>query len=222
MYNPQPLSVKYYLLMLVLFICFSAYTLLHCLYLTDWIIENILVFFFVIALSWQIIVNQLPLTPIALLCVFIYLTLHQSGAQYAYSNHPFGYYMQHTMHLQRNGYDRLVHFCFGFLLYLPAYEYCSYKQLHSNGTLKMYLLERVLAAAALFELIEFAVAVYIFPDKNGETYVGTQGDVWDAQKDIALAVIGGAITIGLIKLKEAVTTYNIRQHNIIRLKPKMQ
>jgi putative membrane protein len=194
---------SYFIPMQILFLLFASYTYLHATDETDWLVENILVLGFLLFLNIQFVYGSFQFNTISYICIFSFLALHEWGAQYCYSSHPYGFAMQNTYHLQRNGYDRLVHTSFGFLLYYPIREILHYKYKMQLHKIPLRIVELSLCFASIFELIEFAVANYIFPNELGKTYVGTQGDIWDAQKDIVVAVIGCGVAIllhGLYKL----------------------
>lgn len=166
-----------------------------CIDSVDWFIENILVFIAIICLVFTYRKSQFSDLSYCLLLLF--LILHIYGAQYAYTLNPLGEWLRNSYHLKRNPYDRIVHFSFGFLLAYPIREILINK-LKVKGKWQYLLpIEITLSFACIFELIEWLVAE--FTDKEtGETYVATQGDVWDAHKDIVVAVIGAAITMLLV------------------------
>jgi putative membrane protein len=200
----KAITHKPFLQYVYLFCIYTLYTFMNCQEMLDWVIENILVLTFLIVLGVQLLNNKIQLSQFAMISIFIFLALHEWGAQYVYSHHPLGYWMQSHLHLQRNGYDRLVHFSFGLLFYFPARENIGKRVRLISAQANMRILQIVLCFASIFELIEFAVANYIFPDANGQTYVGMQGDVWDAQKDVALAIIGCIVAIMFGKIYEKV------------------
>lgn len=173
-----------------LIIWFSLY--FNCIDTTDWFIENILVFIFVIYIT--INYKRFKFSDISYICFFLFLSLHLYGAQYAYTKNPLGGWLQNEYHLWRNPYDRIVHFSFGFLLVYPLRDFLV-NRLNIKGKWQYILpVEITLSLACIFELIEWTVAE-VATKETGETYVATQGDVWDAHKDIALAVVGAAITM---------------------------
>ena len=103
-----------------------------------------------------------------------------------------GYWMQETFNFSRNHYDRIVHFSFGLLMAYPIRE-VFLRVAHTRGFWTYYLpLDVTLAFSGLYEIIE-ALAALIFGGELGAAYLGTQGDIWDAQKDMALATAGAII-----------------------------
>jgi putative membrane protein len=164
----------------------------HCIDVQDWFLENLLVFIFAIYIT--LTYKSKKLSDASYLLLFAFLWLHIFGAQYAYTKNPAGQYFQDTYNLARNPYDRWVHFSFGFLLVYPLHEMLR-NYVGVKGKWQYILsVEIVLSLACIFELIEWAVAEAT-PKELGQSYVATQGDIWDAHKDIALAVLGAAITM---------------------------
>lgn len=91
-------------------------------------------------------------------------------------------------------YDRLVHFCFGLLLAYPVRE-VFVRITRARGVWSFYLpIELTLAFSAIYELIEWAAAARV-PAEAGLAFLGAQGDVWDAQKDMALAGFGSILAM---------------------------
>lgn len=162
-------------------------------YRFDWFLENMLptVMTIVLLLSFR----RLPLSDISYLLLFLFMVLHQVGAHYTYSEVPIGFWVQETLGLTRNHFDRVVHFSFGFLLFYPMREIIIRHVTHSSFHSGLYALSLNTAASASFEIIEMIVALLVSPEA-GTAYLGTQGDVWDAQKDMGLAVTG--ILAGLL------------------------
>jgi putative membrane protein len=178
--------------LLVLFIAIWIIFFIGAIDKKDWFIENILVFIAIPTLIGSF--YKFSFSKLGYICIFLFLFLHIWGARYAYTQHPIGEWFQNNYQLWRNPYDRVVHFSFGFFLVIPLYELLT-KKLHVKGRWQYILpCEIILSFACIFELIEWTVAA--LTDKvTGETYVATQGDVWDAHKDIVLALLGAAIVM---------------------------
>jgi putative membrane protein len=123
--------------------------------------------------------------------------LHIYGAEYTYAENPFGYWLKDALHLQRNHYDRIVHFSFGFMLAYPMRDY--FKNWFGWPVWVCWVLpcEITLSFSGMYEVIEWAVADIFFPEE-GVAYLGTQGDNWDAQKDMLLAFGGAVLSMFLI------------------------
>ncbi|XZF14513.1 DUF2238 domain-containing protein [Chitinophagaceae bacterium MMS25-I14] len=157
--------------------------------LINWYIENILVLLFVVMLG--LTYRRYRFSNLSYICFFVFLCLHVYGAKYAYADNPFGYWLQSHWHLKRNPYDRIVHASFGLLIVYPIRELITRTAAVKAVLIWLLPVEMILSLAGLFELVEWSVAD-VFCPAHGKNYVGTQGDIWDAQKDMVVA-LGGAI-----------------------------
>jgi putative membrane protein len=141
----------------------------------------------------------LPLSPASYVLITLFLTLHMIGARYTYAGVPAGAWLEQALPLGRNHYDRIVHFCFGVLLTYPIEELFRLI-VPLRGWLLYYLpVMTVLGLSGLWEIVESWVAQAVHPEL-GITYLGSQGDVWDAQKDMAAAMYGALLCTGLLLL----------------------
>ena len=181
----------------LIFGVFWAYTGFNTPDLENWWLENTLTFSALILLL--VFYKYFRFSDFSYTCVFLFMMLHVYGSQYTYAENPFGFWVQDQLGLERNHYDRLVHFGFGFFLVYPMQEFLWRKS--DFKPLLTYLLpvELTVSLGTLYELVEWAVADLFFPT-HGLAYLGTQGDVWDAQKDIAVALLGAAITTAAVYL----------------------
>jgi putative membrane protein len=169
----------------------------------DWLLENALLF---AAMAVLVATHRaLPLSRVSYTLIFIFACLHAVGAHFTYSLVPYDAWLErltgHTIAeatgWERNYYDRLVHFAYGLLLVYPVRE-VFLRVAHVRGFWGYYLpLDVVMATSMLYELIEWGAAE-AFGGELGVAYLGTQGDVWDAQKDMALATLGGIIATLII------------------------
>ncbi|WP_066838340.1 DUF2238 domain-containing protein [Rufibacter ruber] len=185
----------------LVFALYWAYTGFNTPDLNNWWLENTLTFTAIILLV--AFYKHFQFSDFSYTCLFLFMMLHVYGSQYTYAENPFGYWVKDELDLQRNHYDRLVHFGFGFLLSYPMHEVLW--RVTRMRPLFTYLLpvDFAISFGAVYELIEWSVADIFFP-AQGMAYLGTQGDVWDAQKDIALAAFGAALTmlaVGLTRKK---------------------
>ncbi|MDO8467810.1 MAG: DUF2238 domain-containing protein [Nanoarchaeota archaeon] len=183
---------KYALILFILYLIVWIILAFNVSYREDWIMENYLtvpfVIFILISYRW------FKLSNISYSLIFVYMTLHIIGSHYTYSEVPFGFWMQNFLDLTRNHYDRIVHFSFGLLLAYPLRE-LFVRISNAKGFWGLYIpIEFVLAFSAIYEIIEWAVAV-IYGGDLGIAYLGTQGDIWDAQKDMALAGLGAVFAM---------------------------
>lgn len=159
----------------------------------DWFLENLLTVGFVAVLLLTYRRFTLSLTSYGLIGVF--LMFHTIGAHYTYAEVPVGHWLQHTLDLSRNPFDRIAHFAYGLLLVYPLRELLV--RLAGVKGLWSYLLPAsgILAQSGFFEVVEAIVAMIVSPEL-GSMYLGTQGDEWDAQKDMAAAFVGAILTMG--------------------------
>jgi putative membrane protein len=167
---------------------------------SDWLLENALLFGGVAVLVATH--KALPLSRVSYTLIFVFSCLHAVGAHYTYSLVPYdawvealsGRTLSSLTGWDRNHYDRLVHFAYGLLLAYPAREvFLRVADVH--GFWGYFLpLDVVMATSMLYELIEWGAALALGGDL-GTAYLGTQGDPWDAQKDMALAGLGAIIAM---------------------------
>ncbi|MFL5333088.1 MAG: DUF2238 domain-containing protein [Geminicoccaceae bacterium] len=171
----------------------------------DWALENALVVVFVPALVASL--RWFPLSRLSWTLILVFLSLHTVGAHYTYAEVPydawslalFGRRLNDLLGLERNHFDRLVHFSYGLLMAYPMRE-LFLRVADARGFWGYFLpLDLTLSTSAKFELLEWA-AVEFFGGDLGGAYLGMQGDVWDAQKDMALAGLGAAIAMTLTLL----------------------
>lgn len=163
--------------------------------------------------------NALPLIAVPLLIVFfrgyrftdrtytllwLFMLLHATGAHYTYAKVPYDDWLQQltgqrlndVLGWQRNHFDRLVHFLYGALLF-PLFWELFAPRIHGGQRLKYLLVAAfVMSHAGIYEVVEWGAAAF-FGGDLGVAYLGTQGDEWDAQKDMALAM-GGTLLAVLI------------------------
>jgi putative membrane protein len=163
----------------------------------NWLLENTLVFIFLGFLLFSY--KKYQFSDVSYLLICVYLCLHVYGSKYTYAENPFGYWLKDYFDLSRNHYDRIVHFSFGFLLAYPMRE-LFLKWLNFPSWVAWTLpIEITLSISGFYELIEWAVADVFFK-AQGDAYLGTQGDIWDAQKDIFLAFLGAIIATTIVTL----------------------
>ena len=127
------------------------------------------------------------------------MILHVIGSHYTYAEVPFGYALQEWLGASRNMYDRLVHFSFGLLLAYPIREVFM-RVSRVKGIWAYYLpLDVTLSFSAIYEIIEWLIAIKTAPEA-GLAFLGTQGDVWDAQKDMLMAGTGAFIAMIIVAI----------------------
>ncbi|MBW1946020.1 MAG: DUF2238 domain-containing protein [Deltaproteobacteria bacterium] len=167
---------------------------------SDWVLENALVAVFVILIASTY--KKFPLSRVSYTLIFLFLLLHEVGAHYTYADVPydewlnniFGYSLDESLGFERNHFDRFVHFSYGLLLAYPIRE--VFIRVADVKGFWGYFLPIVLtmSTSMMFELFEWGAAE-LFGGDLGIAYLGTQGDIWDAHKDMALASLGALIAM---------------------------
>jgi putative membrane protein len=140
--------------------------------------------------------------------IFLFLSIHVIGSHYTYSLVPYdaasqrwlGFSLDAALGFERNMYDRLVHFLYGLLLAYPIRE-IFLRIVDVRGFWGYFLpLDLTMSTSMIYELIEWGAAL-VFGGDVGTAYLGTQGDEWDAHKDMALASLGAlcamAVTLAI-------------------------
>jgi putative membrane protein len=188
---------KYKTFLLLIFLAAWVWAAIDPSYRHDWLLENYLVFIFVPIIFLAGRYFKLSDTSYTLITVF--MVLHVIGSHYTYAEVPFGNTLREWFNADRNMYDRLVHFSFGFLLAYPAREVFM-RLSKARGFWSYYFpLDLMAASSALYEIIEWITARNVSPEA-GLAFLGSQGDIWDAQKDMALAITGALLAMLVIFL----------------------
>lgn len=201
----MPLSIRiphdrFFFLLLIPF-------LLECLFLAfnvnnrqDWALENVLVLAALLTLITTF--RKFPLSRVSYLLIFIFLALHEIGAHYTYAEVPYdqwfvsltGSTFNDLVGWERNNFDRVIHFSYGLLIAYPMRE-VYLRVANAEGFWGYFLpLNFTMATSMMFELFEW-LAAELFGGDLGIAYLGTQGDVWDAHKDMGLASLGALVAM---------------------------
>jgi len=174
-----------------------------------WMLENVLTLIgmaMMTASYWRF-----PLSRLSYAFIFVFGVLHALGAHYTYSLVPyddwarsvFGFSIDRLLGFERNQYDRLIHFLWGVLVSYPAREvFVRIARVTGFWGYSLPLL-LIMASSVLYEMIEWFAAV-VFGGDLGMQYLGTQGDIWDGHKDMALATLGAIFTMTLAAVINAV------------------
>ncbi len=166
----------------------------------DWALENVLVLIAVIVLGLSY--RHLMLSRISYTLIFLFLCLHAVGAHYTYAEVPynawfeslFGTSFNELFGLERNHFDRMVHFSYGLLLAYPIREMFLRVSNMRGFWGYFFPLDVTMSTSMIYELVEWWAAVQ-FGGDLGMAFLGTQGDPWDAHKDMALASLGALIAM---------------------------
>lgn len=158
----------------------------------------------IVASPW--LLRRWPLSTASVACIVLFMVLHTLGGRYAYSNVPYddwaqaltGTSLSDLFGWSRNHYDRLVHFAFGALSVIPVAEVVRrWGGLGTRGA-TLAVLGWVLAISALYEIFEWLLTIAA-AGETADRYNGQQGDIWDAQKDMALATLGAIMALVLTR-----------------------
>jgi len=160
----------------------------------DWLLENYLVFFWVPLIL--VTGRFFRLSDISYGLITLFMCLHVIGSHYTYAEAPFGNTLQELAGADRNMYDRFVHFCFGLLLAYPVREVLIRVAGLRGFWAYFFPVDVTFAFSSIYEIIEWLAASAAAPEL-GLAFLGTQGDIWDAQKDM-LAAGAGAIAAMLV------------------------
>jgi putative membrane protein len=164
----------------------------------DWLLENAIVFVAVPLLV--LTARRLRFSNFACTCLFVFFVVHAIGAHYTYSLVPYDEWWQRLGGAAlegRNHYDRLVHLLYGLLVTPAAVEVFAHYGRYARPWDFLFPWMFMAGHSVVYELIEFAAAL-VFGGDLGQAYLGTQGDIWDGQKDMALALAGTTITLTLL------------------------
>jgi putative membrane protein len=170
----------------------------------DWLLENLLV---LISIPALVVTRQrMRFSNASYVCLFMFFLLHSVGAHYTYSLVPYdrwwetltGNTLNELFGWQRNHYDRLVHFLYRLLILPPSAELFD-RYAPSRGAWQGILpVLFVMSHSVMYEIVEWVAALIVAPEL-GDAYLGTQGDPWDAQQDMALAAAGAVLSMLFIR-----------------------
>lgn len=161
----------------------------------DWLLENAIV---IVAIPLLVATaRRLRFSNFAYTGLFVFFVFHAIGAHYTYSLVPYDDWWRALTGVTlegRNHYDRLVHFLYGLAVTPAAVEIFAHYGRFPRSWAFLFPWTFMAAHAVIYELVEFAAAL-TFGGDLGQAYLGTQGDVWDGQKDMVLALAGTTIML---------------------------
>jgi putative membrane protein len=161
----------------------------------DWLLENLIV---LVALPLLVLTaRRFRFSDFAYACLFVFFVFHAVGAHYTYSLVPYADWWQSLGGAPlegRNHYDRLVHLLYGLLVTPAAVELFARFGPYARPWQFLFPWMFMAGHSVVYELIEYAAAM-VFGGDLGQAYLGTQGDVWDGQKDMALALAGTTVML---------------------------
>lgn len=141
--------------------------------------------------------GRFPLTPLLYAAIFVHAMILVMGGAYTYARVPLGFALQDFFDLARNPYDKIGHFAQGFVPALAAREILTRgRYVEGKRMLAFLVVCVVLAVSASYELVEWAAAVAM--GQGADEFLGTQGDPWDTQSDMAMALLGALAALLLL------------------------
>ena len=141
--------------------------------------------------------KRFPLTPLAYRLLFLHALILMVGGHYTYAKVPLGFWVQDALHLGRNHYDRLGHCAHGIVAAIIAREVLLRRSPLERGKWLFFLVTCVcVAISASYELIEWLAA--LLGGSSADAFLGTQGDVWDTQWDMFMALVGALSALVLL------------------------
>jgi putative membrane protein len=190
-------------LVLVAFLVFWAVSCINVPYPKYFWLQHVPTVIVVAALAC--VQRRITVSRLSFTLFMAFMALHVLGARYLYSYVPYDAWSERLLGLNityrfgfsRNHYDRLVHFCFGLLLVIPAWRFSRRIVGLDARWSAAFAMMGILSASAIYEISEWLAAMIMAPDW-AESYNGQQGDVWDAQRDMALAACGALLGLAFI------------------------
>lgn len=179
------------ILLLVIFGLFWILSAIFPRYREVWLAENILTVAFVLFLI--LTYRAFRFSNLSYSLLFCFMLLHLIGSYYAYSEVPLFSYLKEILSLSRNHYDRLIHFLFGIIFFVPLQEFCNRKLRLSKGWSYFLAFMIITALKGTYEVIEYGWLLVTRNELIGTAYLGMQGDIWDSQKDIFWGMVGAGM-----------------------------
>jgi putative membrane protein len=141
--------------------------------------------------------KRFPLSTLLYVLIAAHMLVLILGGAYTYARVPLGFWLQELMQLGRNPYDKIGHFMQGLVPALVAREILLRGAYLSSRRMAGFLSVCVaMAISAVYELVEWWAALAL--GQGADEFLGTQGDIWDTQSDMFLALIGAAVAVTLL------------------------
>lgn len=138
--------------------------------------------------------KRFPLTPLVCLLLALHACILMVGGKYTYAEVPLGFWVSEAMGWTRNNYDKLGHFAQGFVPAIVAREILLRRSPLTRGKWLAFVVVCIcLAISATYELVEWRTAVGT--GEAADAFLGTQGDPWDTQEDMAMALVGSVVAL---------------------------
>ncbi len=179
-------------------------TCIHPIYPNEQFLQHLGTVILLAIIAKDLLSNRLSIFAFTLFSTFI--LLHIIGARYIYSYVPYANWLSLVgidMPFQevRNGYDRFVHLASGMLLFPIIYESLSRGKVNSKYFLIVFTWALLQTIAMMYELFEWGLTLVLSPEAAND-YNGQQGDIWDAHKDMFLAMVGSTLMALILLSKE--------------------
>ena len=178
-----------------LYIVIWAILAIHPRYRDDWLLENVLVFIVFPLVIWLDKKHHFSLASIVMLLIFA--SLHSLGSHFTYSEMKYFDPITQFFGLERNDFDRVVHFLFGLLAFRALFELIT-PGIKRIGTAMLFTFTLIVTISTFYEILEWLAAIF-FHEELGMAFLGTQGDIWDSQEDVAAAIFGALINLAFYK-----------------------
>lgn len=193
------------LIFLILLFVFTIITMIRPIYPHEQFLQHAGTLLLAIPLVFDLVKNRMPNN--VYVCLVLFTFLHVLGARYIYSYVPYkewcislGIVDADFFQDPRNHYDRLVHFAFGILLF-PYFLYISRKWIKHMPIVAVFMAWLIVQTGSMiYELFEWLLTI-VMTTTNANNYNGQQGDLWDAQKDMAWAMFGSTIMSSIYLIK---------------------
>lgn len=157
-----------------------------------WWAENIPIVLLVLALV-ALYARGVRFSPIAYILMAVLPYLHTIGGHYTFERVPFDWFNR-AFGFERNMYDRIAHFSVGFYAFGIA-EYLVVRKRLSAAMASLFAVFAIAFVAMSYELIEWVYAAYGGNAEAGADFLGSQGDIWDAQKDMLMDTLGAVASV---------------------------
>lgn len=138
--------------------------------------------------------RRFPLSSLLYILIALHCVILMVGGLYTYSRVPLGFWLQDLFHMSRNPYDKIGHFAQGFVPALLAREIFLRRGIvTSKGWALTLAISVAMAISACYELVEWGAAMAL--GGGADAFLGTQGDIWDTQSDMGMALLGASLAM---------------------------
>ena len=185
-----PRSSRYEVGLLLSLVVFLVLSGIHPHDFFTWVLEVFPILIGAPILIW--VYPRFRFTRLVYTLLWVHAIILMVGGHYTYAQVPLGFWMEHAFGFTRNHYDRALHFLYGLLVTPAAIDLVDARAPTTRFWRWMLAVTFVNSHSVLYELVEWAAAL-VFGGDLRMAYLGTQGDIWDAQQDMFLAAVGSVI-----------------------------